>query len=117
MQAVADISEALEKLLGKAAVISHPDALSVYECDALTIGGNAATNAGGLHTLKYGVTVNHILGLEVVLEDGTIHTIGGPMGHGMGPDVTGLFCGTEGTLGIVTKVWCRLTPKAVAFRT
>jgi glycolate oxidase len=84
---------------------------------ASTIGGNAATNAGGLHTLKYGVTVNHILGLEVVLEDGTIHALGGTLGHAMGPDITGLFCGTEGTLGIVTKVWCRLTPKPVAFRT
>ncbi|HEY4328869.1 MAG TPA: FAD-linked oxidase C-terminal domain-containing protein [Phycisphaerae bacterium] len=84
---------------------------------ASTIGGNAATNAGGLHTLKYGVTVNHILGLEVVLEDGTIHQLGGPHGHDIGPDLAGLFCGTEGTLGIITKVWCRLTPKPLAFRT
>ena len=84
---------------------------------ASTIGGNVATNAGGLHTLKYGVTVNHILGLEIVLEDGTVHTIGGPAGHDFGPDLVGLFCGTEGTLGIVTKVWCRLTRKPVAFRT
>jgi glycolate oxidase len=86
---------------------------------ASTIGGNVATNAGGLHTLKYGVTVNHILGVEVVLEDGSVHTLGGPAGggHDVGPDLVGLFCGTEGTLGIVTKVWCRLTPKPVAFRT
>ncbi len=84
---------------------------------ASTIGGNAATNAGGLHTLKYGVTVNHILGLEVVLEDGSIHTVGGPHGHTLGPDITGLLVGTEGTLGIITKIWCRLTPKPVAFRT
>jgi glycolate oxidase len=84
---------------------------------ASTIGGNAATNAGGLHTLKYGVTVNHILGLEVVLEDGTIHTTGGPHGHTLGPDLTGLIIGTEGTLAIITRIWCRLTPKPVAFRT
>ena len=86
---------------------------------ASTIGGNAATNAGGLHTLKYGVTVNHILGLELVLEDGSVHQIGGPDGEGraIGPDIVGLFCGTEGTLGIATKIWCRLTPKPVAFRT
>lgn len=84
---------------------------------ASTIGGNAATNAGGLHTLKYGVTVNHILGLQIVLEDGTIHQLGGPEGDTIGPDLTGLLCGTEGTLGIITQVWCRLTRKPVAFRT
>ena len=87
---------------------------------ASTIGGNAATNAGGLHTLKYGVTVNHILGLQVVLEDGSLHQLGGPSGgegHALGPDLAGLFVGTEGTLGIITQVWCRLTPRPVAFRT
>ena len=84
---------------------------------ASSIGGNVATNAGGLHTLKYGVTVNHILGVEVVLEDGSIHTLGGPHGHDFGPDLAALLCGTEGTLAIVTKIWCRLTPKPVAFRT
>ena len=85
---------------------------------ASTIGGNVATNAGGLHTLKYGVTVNHILGVEVVLSDGSVHTVGGPRGgHDVGPDFTGLLCGTEGTLGIITRVWCRLTPKPTAFRT
>jgi glycolate oxidase len=84
---------------------------------ASTIGGNVATNAGGPHTLKYGVTVNHILGLQVVLEDGTIHQLGGPDGNAFGPDLVGLLCGTEGTLAIVTQVWCRLTPRPVAFRT
>jgi glycolate oxidase len=84
---------------------------------AATIGGNAATNAGGLHTLKYGVTVNHVLGLEVVLGDGSAHTVGGPQGHDIGADIAGLLCGTEGTLAIITKVWCRLIPRARAFRT
>lgn len=86
---------------------------------ASTIGGNVATNAGGLHTLKYGVTVNHILGVEVVLADGSVHVVGGPRGggHDIGPDIVGLLCGTEGTLGIITKVWCRLVPRASAFRT
>lgn len=84
---------------------------------ASTIGGNAATNAGGLHTVKYGVTANHILGLQVVLEDGSVQQLGGPGGQMIGPDLTGLFCGTEGTLGIITQVWCRLTPRPVAFRT
>jgi glycolate oxidase len=86
---------------------------------ASTIGGNVATNAGGLHTLKYGVTVNHLLGMEVVLGDGTVHVLGGPRGggHFFGADIAGLLCGSEGTLGIVTKVWCRLVKKAKAFRT
>lgn len=84
---------------------------------AATIGGNVATNAGGLHTLKYGVTVNHILGLEVVLTDGSVHQLGGPAGHGIGPDFVGLITGTEGTLALVTKAWCRLVPRATAFRT
>ena len=82
-----------------------------------TIGGNVATNAGGLHTLKYGVTVNHVAGLECVLEDGSVQTFGGPGGHDIGPDMVGLICGTEGTLCLVTKIWCRLTPKPAAFRT
>jgi glycolate oxidase len=84
---------------------------------AATIGGNVATNAGGVHTLKAGVTVNHILGVEIVLADGSVHVHGGPTGHGIGPDLTGLLCGSEGTLGIITRVWCRLTPRPVAFRT
>ncbi len=84
---------------------------------ASTIGGNAATNAGGIHTLKHGVTVNHVLGIEVVLSDGSIHVLGGPHGQIDGPDLTGLLCGTEGTLGIITRVWCRLSPKPKAFRT
>lgn len=84
---------------------------------ASTIGGNVATNAGGLHTLKYGVTANHLLGLEVVTADGKIHTLRGPHGHALGPDFAGLLCGSEGTLGLITKVWCRLTPKPGAFRT
>src|SRR6185369_2163443 len=82
---------------------------------ASSIGGNFATNAGGLHTLKYGVTVNHILGVEVVLGDGTVHVLGGPHGHDFGPDWTGLLCGTEGTLCIVTYVLCLLTRKPRAF--
>jgi len=84
---------------------------------ASTIGGNVATNAGGLHTLKYGVTVNHILGLECVTSDGCVHTVGGATGHDIGPDLAGLLCGTEGTLGIITKIWCRLIPRPTAFRT
>ncbi len=76
---------------------------------ASTIGGNVATNAGGPHTLKYGVTVNHVLGLEVVLADGSIMQLG-PVLSPSELDLTGLLVGSEGTLGIVTKAWVRLTP-------
>jgi glycolate oxidase len=85
---------------------------------ASTIGGNAATNAGGLHTLKYGVTVNHVLGLEMVLADGSVvRTRTGGLADGFGPDLPGVICGSEGTFGVITKVWVRLTPKPTAFRT
>jgi glycolate oxidase len=83
-----------------------PDPSSQGAC---TIGGNVAENAGGPHTLKYGVTVNHILGLEVVLPSGEVLMLGGPTGGNSGYDLVGLFTGCEGTFGIITKVWCRLT--------
>jgi len=83
---------------------------------AATIGGNAATNAGGPHTLKYGVTVNHVLGLEAVLGDGSILRIG-PVESPGSLDFIGLFCGSEGTLGIITKLWVRLTPNPQDYRT
>jgi glycolate oxidase len=73
-----------------------------------TIGGNVATNAGGMHCLKYGVTTNHIAGLEVVLPDGEVVTVGGKVFDQPGCDLTGLFVGSEGTLGIVTKIILRL---------
>jgi glycolate oxidase len=76
---------------------------------ASTIGGNVATNAGGPHTLKYGVTVNHVLGLEAVLADGSIIQLG-PVDDPASLDLIGLLVGSEGTLAIITKVWVRLTP-------
>jgi glycolate oxidase len=86
---------------------------------ASTIGGNTATNAGGSHTLKYGVTTNHVFGIEFVTVDGdVVHTRFDSMLYdGIGPDLPGLLCGTEGTLGIITKIMVRLAPKAHAFRT
>ncbi|MCC7407348.1 MAG: FAD-binding protein [Phycisphaeraceae bacterium] len=85
---------------------------------ASTVGGNAATNAGGINTLKHGVTSNHVLGVEFVLPDGqVVRTRRAALHESPGPDLTGLLCGSEGTLGILTKVWCRLTPKPVHFRT
>jgi glycolate oxidase len=80
-----------------------------------TIGGNVGENAGGPHCLKYGVTTNHILGLEVVLPDGSVVEMGGKALDTPGYDLTGLFVGSEGTLGIVTKVIVRIMrlPEAV----
>lgn len=82
---------------------------------ASTIGGNVATNAGGPHTLKYGVTVNHVLGVEAVLGDGSVVQLG-PMDTPAGLDLTGLLVGSEGTLAIITKVWVRLTPNPQDYR-
>ena len=80
-----------------------------------TIGGNVSTNAGGMHCLKYGITSNHILGLEVVLPNGDIIEVGGKVVDQPGADLTGLLVGAEGTLGIVTKIIVRLLrlPEAV----
>ncbi len=83
---------------------------------ASTIGGNVATNAGGPHTLKYGVTVNHVLGVEAVLGNGSIVQLG-PVADPASFDLIGLLVGNEGTLGIVTKVWVRLTPDPQDYRT
>lgn len=83
---------------------------------ASTIGGNCATNAGGPHTLKMGVTVNHVLGVEIVLPDGSIVRTGGPCGS-TGYDLTGVIVGSEGTFGIVTRIWVRIMPLPQAVRT
>ncbi len=91
-----------------------PDPSSQGAC---TIGGNVATNSGGPHTLKYGVTVNHILGIEMVLPNGELVTVGGPTEDGPGYDLTGTIVGSEGTFGIVTKVWVRITRNPEAYRT
>ncbi len=91
-----------------------PDPSSQGAC---TIGGNVATNSGGPHTLKYGVTVNHILGVEIVLPDGRVVTTGGPCEDTPGYDLTGAIVGSEGTFGVVTKAWVRVTRYPEAFRT
>ena len=77
-----------------------------------TIGGNVAENAGGPHCLKYGVTTNHILGLEVVLPDGTVTRTGALARGQSGYDLTGIIVGSEGMLGIATQILVRLTPIA-----
>ncbi len=82
-----------------------PDPSSQKAC---TIGGNVAENAGGPHTLAYGVTANHVLGLEAVLADGTVVCTGGKEPDLPGYDLTGFLTGSEGTLALVTKVIVRL---------
>ncbi|MDJ0114310.1 FAD-binding oxidoreductase, partial [Rhodococcus erythropolis] len=76
-----------------------------------SIGGNAATNAGGLCCVKYGVTTDYVLGLRVVLADGTAVSLGGPLLKDVaGLSLTKLFVGSEGTLGIITEITLRLIP-------
>jgi glycolate oxidase subunit GlcD len=84
-----------------------PDPSSQTAC---TIGGNVAENAGGPHCLKYGVTTNHIVALTVVLPDGTVTDFGSASGEPWGPDLVSLFVGSEGMLGIATRITVRLTP-------
>jgi glycolate oxidase len=91
-----------------------PDPSSQGAC---TIGGNIATNSGGPHTLKYGVTVNHILGLEFVMPDGRVVITGGPTEDNPGYDLTGVIVGSEGTFGIATRAWVRITRNPEAYRT
>src|SRR4051794_36798233 len=89
-----------------------PDPSSQQVC---TIGGNVAENSGGAHCLKYGFTTNHVLQMEVVLADGSVVTLGTETGDQAGPDLRGVFLGSEGTLGITTKITVRLlrTPESV----
>jgi glycolate oxidase len=91
-----------------------PDPSSQQAC---TIGGNIANNSGGPHTLKYGVTVNHVLGLEVVMPDGEIVWLGGSTRETLGYDVAGVFVGSEGTFGIATKIVVRIMRKPQAVKT
>jgi glycolate oxidase subunit GlcD len=85
-----------------------PDPSSQVAC---TLGGNIAENAGGIHCIKYGVTTDHILALQVVLPNGEITTLGSKVRRSHGPNLLGLMVGSEGTLGIVTQAIVRLTPQ------
>jgi glycolate dehydrogenase FAD-linked subunit len=82
-----------------------------------SIGGNAATNAGGPHALKYGSTVNHVLGLEVVTGFGEVLWLGGPVQERPGYDLCGVMVGSEGTLGVITKVVVKLSRAGEAVKT
>jgi len=85
-----------------------PDPSSQQVC---SIGGNIAENSGGAHCLKYGFTVNHVLGMKVVLSDGELIEVGGPTLDPPGYDLPGIFVGSEGTLGIATEITLRLMRK------
>jgi glycolate oxidase len=84
-----------------------PDPSSQKAC---TIGGNVSENSGGPHTLAYGVTTNHVLGMEVVLPTGEVLHLGNPALDSVGYDLVGLFVGSEGTFGLVTEITVKLTP-------
>jgi glycolate oxidase len=91
-----------------------PDPSSWKSC---TIGGNVAENAGGPHTLAYGVTTNHVTALELVLPDGEIVRVGSEHGDAPGYDLTGLLVGSEGTLALVTEITVKLSRKPEAVKT
>jgi glycolate oxidase len=91
-----------------------PDPSSQQSC---SVGGNVANNSGGPHCLLYGVTSAHVLALEVVLPDGSVTTLGGLEPEAAGYDLRGVFVGSEGTMGIATRIAVRLTPLPPAVST
>jgi glycolate oxidase len=91
-----------------------PDPSSQIVC---TIGGNVAENSGGAHCFKYGFTTNYVTGLELVLPDGVLVRLGGKEVDAPGPDLLGAFVGSEGTLGVATRIWLRVVPKPETVRT
>jgi glycolate oxidase len=91
-----------------------PDPSSQIVC---SIGGNVAENSGGAHCFKYGFTTNYVTGLEVVLPDGEMVQIGGKELDAPGYDLLGAFVGSEGTLGVATKIWLRIVPTPETVKT
>jgi glycolate oxidase len=105
----------LQKTAGESGLFYPPDPASVYQC---SIGGNVATNAGGPRCLKYGVTGDYVLGLEVALAGGQVLRLGGrTIKDVAGYNLKQLFVGSEGTLGVVTEITLRLISKPAAQRT
>ncbi|MBI2366294.1 MAG: FAD-binding protein [Deltaproteobacteria bacterium] len=104
----------ITKAVAKDGFFYAPDPSSQAAC---SVGGNVANNSGGPHTLAYGVTTNHVLGIEVVLDDGQIIWLGGEVPDTPGYDLCGIFVGSEGTMGIVTKVAVRLMQTRESVRT
>jgi glycolate oxidase len=104
----------VSKAVAREGFFYAPDPSSQAAC---SIGGNVANNSGGPHTLAYGVTTNHVLGVEVVLDDGQIVWLGGEVADSPGYDLCGIFVGSEGTMGIVTKIAVKLMPTRESVRT
>ena len=105
-----DLTRAVEH----AGLYFAPDPSSQKAC---TIGGNVSENAGGPHTLAYGVTTNHVTGLELVLPSGELIRVGGKLSDPLGYDLCGLFVGSEGTLALVTEITVKLSRKPEAVKT
>ena len=106
----ADLSHDAERL----GLYYAPDPSSERTC---TLGGNVAENSGGAHCLAHGTTTNYVLGVEVVTADGSVCWLGGAHGDAAGYDLTGVFVGSEGTFGIVTKILLRLRHRPEAVET
>ncbi|MGA8549981.1 MAG: FAD-linked oxidase C-terminal domain-containing protein [Stellaceae bacterium] len=104
---------ALTQAVEQAGFYYAPDPSSQIAC---TIGGNVAENSGGVHCLKYGLTTNNLLGVELVLIDGEIVRLGGRHFDAEGYDLLGVVTGSEGLLGVVTEVTVRILPKPLAAR-
>ena len=105
---------AVTEAVAAAGFFYAPDPSSQQVC---TIGGNVAENSGGAHCLKYGFTANHVTGLDVVLPDGELVRLGGKGLDAEGPDLLGVFVGSEGTLGIATRITLRVVRLPEAVRT
>jgi len=108
------VNATLSRAAAPAGLLYAPDPSSQSAC---TIGGNVAENAGGPHCLKYGVTTNHIQALDVVLSTGERVRLGSASGEPWGPDLVGLFVGSEGMFGIAVEITVRLVPVPPAVRT
>jgi glycolate oxidase len=102
---------AISKAVEDAGFYYAPDPSSQIAC---TIGGNVAENSGGVHCLKYGLTTNNLLGIEMVLMDGEVVRLGGKHFDAEGYDLLGVMTGSEGLLGVVTEVTVRILPKPTA---
>jgi glycolate oxidase subunit GlcD len=104
----------LNRAVAPLGMLYAPDPSSEAAC---TIGGNIAENAGGPHCLKYGVTLNHVIAMTVILPDGELVSLGNPEGETPGYDLRGAFIGSEGCFGIALDITVRLTRKPAAVRT
>ncbi|MEO5589996.1 MAG: FAD-linked oxidase C-terminal domain-containing protein [Gemmatimonadaceae bacterium] len=104
----------LNRTVAPLGLLYAPDPSSEAAC---TIGGNVAENAGGPHCLKYGVTLNHIISMTVILPDGEVVTLGNPDGESAGYDLRGAFIGSEGCFGVTLDITVRLIRKPAAVRT